>query len=87
LVIGVNRVFSFGGKDYHIQAEDLDVSHACFEVRVYVGGTILWHKRIPYAELLAQNLPKAELDAEIVSQMERTIHTVQAAISKGKLSL
>ncbi len=87
MVIGVNRVFPFGGKDYHIQAEDLDVSQACFEVRVYEGGTILWHKRISYADLLAQNLPKTELDGQIVSQMEKTIHTVEAAISKGKLSL
>jgi hypothetical protein len=87
LVIGVNRVFRFGGKEYHIQAEDLDVPQACFEVRVYEGGTILWHKRISYADLLTRDLPKAELDGQIVAQMEKTIHTVEAAISKGKLSL
>ena len=35
VIVGVNRVFEHEGKQYHIQAEDLGVEQACFEVRVY----------------------------------------------------
>ena len=40
---------STSGREYHIQAEDLGVEQAVFEVRVYDGGAVLWHKRVPYA--------------------------------------
>jgi hypothetical protein len=83
---GVNRVYQHEGKDYHLQAEDQGPEHACFDVRVYDGGTVLWHKRISYADLVAQKLPKVEQDEALGSLMEKTLHTVQAAIAKGKLA-
>ena len=86
MITGVNRVYEHDGKTYHLQAEDLGVEQACFEVRVYDGGTVLWHKRVPYAEVLAQHLPKAEQDESLRSLMEKTLHTVQAAIATGQLS-
>jgi hypothetical protein len=86
MVPGVNRVFPHDGKDYHLQAEDLGTDQACFEARVYDGGTVLWHKRISYAELVAQKLPKADQDDALRALMEKTLHTVQAAIAKGKLA-
>ena len=85
MVIGVNRVFEHGGKQYHIQAEDMGVEQACFEVRVYDQGTVLWRKQVPYRAVLARALPRLEQDDEVRSLMEKTIHTVQAAIAKGKL--
>ena len=85
MIIGVNKVHEHDGREFHIQAEDLGLDQACFEVRVYEKGTILWHKKIKYAEILSQGLPKAEQDEAINMQMEKTIHTVQAAITKGKL--
>jgi len=85
VIIGVNRVFEHGGRQYHIQAEDLGVEQGCFEVRVYDHGTVLWRKQVPYRAVLAKGLPRLEQDDEIRSLMEKTIHTVQAAIAKGKL--
>jgi hypothetical protein len=85
VVIGVNRVFEHSGKQYHIQAEDMGVEQGCFEVRVYDHGTVLWRKQVPYRAVLARALPRLEQDDEVRSLMEKTIHTVQAAIAKGKL--
>jgi hypothetical protein len=86
MIVGVNRVYEHEGKQYHIQAEDLGVDQACFEVRVYDHGTVLWRKQVPYRAVLARALPKIDQDDELRSMMEKTIHTVQAAIAKGKLS-
>jgi hypothetical protein len=86
MIIGVNRVYEHDGKEFHLQAEDLGVEQACFEVRVYDGGTVLWRKRVAYAEVLAQKLPKLEQEESLRSLMEKTLHTVQAAIAKGKLA-
>ena len=83
---GVNRVYQHDGKEYHLQAEDLGVDQASFEARVYDGGTVLWHKRISYADLVAQNLPRFELDEALRSLIEKTLNTIQAAIAKGKLA-
>jgi hypothetical protein len=82
---GVNRVYGHAGREYHLQAEDLGVEQAAFEVRVYDGGAVLWRKRLPYAELLEKKLPKAEQDEELRALMDKTMQTVQAAIAKGKL--
>ena len=86
MIVGVNRVFEHEGRSYHLQAEDLGVEQAAFEARVYDGGIILWKKRVAYAELLAQQLPKLEQDDALRALMEKTLHTVQAAIAKGKLA-
>ena len=82
----VNKVFAHGGREYHLQAEDLGEDLACFEVRVYDGGTVLWRKKLPYAEILQKNLPRLEQDESLRALMEKTLHTVQAAIAKGKLA-
>jgi hypothetical protein len=86
MIVGVNRVYEHDGREFHLQAEDLGVAEACFEVRVYDGGTVLWRKRIPYADVLAQKLPKLEQEESLRALMEKTLHTVQAAIAKGKLA-
>jgi hypothetical protein len=85
VIVGVNKVFEHAGKEYHIQAEDLGTAQAVFEVRVYDHGTVLWRKRVPYAEILQKSLPRLEQEDEIRSLMEKMLHTVQAAIAKGKL--
>ena len=85
MIGGVNRVYEHEGREYHIQAEDLGVEQAAFEVRVYDGGAVLWHKRLPYSELLEKKLPKTEQDEELRALMDKTMQTVQAAIAKGKL--
>ena len=86
MIVGVNRIFQHEGHDYHIQVEDLGIEQAAFEARVYEKGTVLWRRRVSYADLLAKALPKAEQDEALNGLMERTIHTVQAAIARGKLT-
>jgi hypothetical protein len=85
MIIGVNKVFDHGGREYHIQCEDLGLEQASFEVRVYDRGTVLWRKKIAYADLVAKNLPKLELEEALNHLLEKTIFTVEAAIAKGKL--
>ncbi len=85
MIVGLNRVFAHGGRDYHLQVEDLGNAQAAFEVRVYDHGTVLFQKRIAYDEILARGLPRLEQDEELRSLMEKTLNTVQAAIAKGKL--
>jgi hypothetical protein len=87
MIVGVNRVFPHAGRDYHIQVEDLGEEQGSFEVRIYDGGTILWRKKVGYQDVLAKGLPRLEQDEELRSLMEKTLHTVQAAIAKGKLDL
>jgi hypothetical protein len=47
---------------------------------------VLWRKKVSYAQVLEQGLPKAEQDEALNSLMEKTIVTVQAAIAKGKIA-
>ena len=85
MIPGTNKVYEHAGRQYHIQAEDLGVDRACFEVRVYDGGAVLWHKQISYREVLTRSLPRLEQEEELRTLLDKTIHTVQAAIAKGKL--
>ena len=85
MITAVNRIYEHGGREYHLQAEDLGEPQSCFEVRVYDRGSVLWLKRIAYDEVLAQKLPRLEQDEAVRALMEKTLHTVQAAIAKGKL--
>ncbi len=85
MIVGLNRMFEHGGRQYHIQVEDLGEGQACFEVRVHLGGGVVWQKKMGYAETVAGGLPKTERDDVIRSEMEKTLHTVEAAIARGKL--
>ncbi len=85
MIVGVNRVVEHEGKEYHLQAEDLGTEQACYEVRAYLQGTVLWHKRISYADLLRENRPKLEMETELRALMEKTLHTLQAGIVRGKI--
>ena len=85
MIVGVNVVYEHEGREFHLQAEDLGVEQAYFEVRVYDKGAVLWRKQIKYEDLLQQQLPKAEQEDALRSLMKKTIHTVEAAIAKGKL--
>jgi hypothetical protein len=85
MIAAANRVFEHEGKTFHIQVEDLGLEQAAMEARVYDGGTILWRRRVPYADVLARGLDKLAQEDELRALMERTLHTVQAAIAKGKL--
>jgi hypothetical protein len=85
VIIGVNRDYEHGGRHYHIQAEDLGMELQCFEVRVYDAGTVLWSKRIPYEGSVPPDLPKGERQQVLQALIEKTLHTVEAAIARGRL--
>jgi hypothetical protein len=82
----LNKLFPHGGREYHLQAEDLGPEVGAFEARVYDGGAILWRKRVAYADVVAQKLPREEEADAVRALMEKTLQTVQAAIVKGKLA-
>lgn len=86
MIVGLNRVYEQNGREYHIQAEDLGLEQACFELRVYDRGTVLWCKRMPYNDVLERHLSKIDQDDALRALMEKMIQTVQAAIAKGKLA-
>jgi hypothetical protein len=86
VIVGVNRVYEHAGREYHLQAEDLGLEQKCFEVRVYDQGTVLWRKRVAYEDVADKGLPKAEFEEALRALMEKTLHTVQAAIVKGKIA-
>ncbi len=85
MIIGANLVVEHGGKQYHVQGEDLGFEQRAIEVRVYDGGTLLWRKRVPYGEDLTEELAKTEREEQVHRFLEKTLHTVKAAIVKGKL--
>ena len=85
MITGINKVYQHDGRDLHIQAEDLGTDTAAFEVRVYDKGSVIWLKRIEYDDLVAEGLSKKELETRLYAKMEKLVHTVEAAIAKGKL--
>ena len=85
MIVGLNRAVEHEGRQFHVQVEDLGEAHACFEVRLHEGGGILWRKQFEYRDILARSLPKDEQDEAVRESMEKTLHTVVAAIARGKL--
>jgi hypothetical protein len=85
MIVGMNRIVEHEGRQFHVQVEDLGEAHACFEVRLHEGGGIRWRKQVGYRDILGQGLPKDEQDDAVRASMEKTLHTVAAAIARGKL--
>jgi hypothetical protein len=85
MIVASNRVVEHMGKTFHVQVEDLGTEHGAMEARVFDAGTVVWRKRVPYADVLAKGLEKSAQDDELRALMDRTMTTVQAAIAKGKL--
>ncbi len=85
MLAAINRIYEHDGREYHVQTEDLGTEEKCFEVRVYEQGAVLWRKRVPYEELLERHLARTETEEQLHALMDKTIHTVEAAIAKGKL--
>jgi len=85
MIVGLNRAVEREGRHFLVQVEDLGEAHGCFEVRLHEGGGILWRKQVDYREILGRGLPKDEQDEAVCASMEKTLHTVVAAIARGKL--
>ena len=85
MIVGLNRAVEHEGRQFHVQVEDLGEARACFEVRLHEAGGILWRKQVDYRDVLGRGLPKDEQDEAVRESMEKTLHTVIAAIARGKL--
>ncbi len=85
LIPCLNRYFQHKNQTYHIQAEDLGEEVAAFEVKIYDRGTILWLKRLVYSEIIEQGLDEEEQEKAVRLKIEKTLHTIEAAIARGKL--
>ncbi len=85
MIVGINRVYEHAGRSFHLQAEDLGLAQCCLEIRVYDGGTVLWRKKVPYTDLVEKQLPRLEQEEALRMLMDKTLHTVEAAIAKGKI--
>ncbi len=86
VIVGVNRVFAHGGKDYHIQAEDLGVEQAASRCASTTRAPCSGASGCPTPTSWRQGLRQLEQDEALRALMEKTLHTVQAAIAKGKLA-
>lgn len=85
MIIGINTVYKHGDKEFHLQAEDLGMEAATFEIRVYDQGSVVWQKRLSYQDLKDEGLSKVEHDQALRAKMEKTLLAVEAAIAKGKI--
>jgi hypothetical protein len=86
VIASSNRVLTHEGHEYHIQAEDRGETEAAFEVRVYEGGTVLWRRRMSYADLVARSLGREAFEEELRGQMEKAVHTLEAAVVRGRIA-
>jgi len=85
MIVGMNRRVEHEGRQFHVQVEDLGEARACFEVRLHEGGGIVWSKQVSYRDILDRGLPRAEQDDAVRASMEKMLHTVGAAVDRGKL--
>jgi hypothetical protein len=85
MIVGLNRAVEREGRQFHVQVEDLGEARGCYEVRLHEAGGILWRKQVDYRDVLGRGLPKDEQDDAVRASMEKTLHTVIAAIARGKL--
>jgi hypothetical protein len=86
MITGVNDHFEFEGTDYHIQIEDISDAYS-LEIRVYVGGAVLFQKRQPYEELIGDLPDSRDAEAVLQEEMAKLVKLVQAAIRKGRITV
>jgi len=84
MITGVNKHLHFEGTDYHIQVEDLE-DRASLEVRVYVGGTVLFHRRRSYAEEVKGLADHRERASAVQIEMGKLLQLVEEAVRRGRI--
>lgn len=86
MIPGSNRVVEHEGREYHLQVEDLGDDSKNFEIRVYEGGTVLWQKRVSYADVVEDDMPRSEYEQAVRQKMDKMLLTVRAGVLKGKIA-
>lgn len=81
MLTGYNTDIDHAGTTYHVQTEDRGEGNPVIESLVYANGEILYSRRTPYAELLAQGIEEKTL----ASIMDRQHRTLVEVIRRGRL--
>ena len=81
VLTGFNTDIEHAGTTYHVQTEDKGRSNPLVESLVYAAGEILYSRRTPYHDLLAENVDSKT----IATIMERQHRTIVEAIGAGRL--
>lgn len=87
MIIGINTSYSHRGQEYHIQCEDLGNDSACFEIKLYKEGAILWQKRVPHAPGAAERNDPDKKNQVLRRQMEKLVQTLKIAITQNKIGM
>lgn len=81
MLTGFNTDIEHAGTTYHVQTEDKGRSNPLVESLVYASGEILYSRRTPYHDLLAENVDPQT----IATIMERQHRAIVDAIGAGRL--
>ena len=81
MLTGFNTDIEHAGTTYHVQTEDKGRSNPLVESLVYAAGEILYSRRTPYHDLLAENVDSKT----IAAIMERQHRAIVDAIGAGRL--
>lgn len=81
MITGFNTDVDYDSKVYHVQTEDKGIENPYIESLVYMGGAIIFSKRIEYQEKLVKGITEKEIRA----LMENQHRTLIAAIKRGRL--
>jgi len=80
MITGYNTDVRHNELVLHVQTEDKGLGNPFIESLIYVGGRVVIHKRLGYAELLASGSG----EKDIIALMDRQHRTMIAAIRNGK---
>jgi hypothetical protein len=85
MITGVNTHIEHAGVDYHVQIEDLP-GGAEMEVRVYVGGRVVFQKRHSYKTAVEGLANPKHIEAAAQDELAKLLALVKAAIAKGRIA-
>ena len=79
VLTGYNTDIEHSGTVYHVQTEDKGQANPLVESLVYTSGEILYTRRTPYHDLIAEEIDKGA----VATLMERQHRTIVQAVEAG----
>jgi len=79
VLTGYNTDIEYSGTVYHVQTEDKGQANPLVESLVYTSGEILYTRRTPYHDLIAEEIDKGA----VATLMERQHRTIVQAVEAG----
>jgi len=79
VLTGFNTDIEYSGTVYHVQTEDKGQANPLVESLVYTSGEILYTRRTPYHDLIAEEVDKSA----VATLMERQHRTIVQAVESG----